>query len=199
MQFRLIFSFKSWCVNIRETGLVRLVACNHFHATGCCSGTSASIRTTNVKLSGAIQILQHTPRCHTADCPPGRTHISVPSKTMWPGPDRNWPTQSGCEPPHPVSDVAFNTMFTSVPGTDSTSHLRVKSITVIVIFGWVSGGWVVGGAGGRVNSHSNGYHVSRCIRSGAGLLPFHLSLITPCPAINKHSCLYGKLLKRLHS
>jgi len=58
MQFRLIFSFKSWCVNARETGLLRLVACNHFHATGCGSGTSASVRTTNVvKFSGAIQIL----------------------------------------------------------------------------------------------------------------------------------------------
>jgi hypothetical protein len=58
MQLRLTFSFTSRCADVRENGLVRSVACDHFHATGCARGTSASLRTTNiVMLSYVIQIL----------------------------------------------------------------------------------------------------------------------------------------------
>jgi len=42
------FSFKSWCANVRETGLVLSAAYDHVHAAGCGSRTSASVRTARV-------------------------------------------------------------------------------------------------------------------------------------------------------
>jgi hypothetical protein len=193
MQFRLIFSLKSCCANASsETGYVRSLSHNQLRQWGNqpLSGPQTSLTFPAQFISYRHATLSRR-RLSSGTHPPifryrsqqhGRAQTGTDLPKVNPRPHirrKPWPSTRCLHP------------LLALIQRDSSSNQIYQCGRHF----WTSvqGGW------GVLNSHSNGDHVCQCIRSGAGLLPFYLSLITPCPTINKHSCLRGKLLKRLHS